>query len=399
MRTYSHSALSSYETCPLQYKFRYIDRIKRIFPSVESFMGSRVHEVLERLYRDVLMAKVPKLEELLAFYDEQWGKHWQGGIQIVKENYGESDYRRLGSRCIENYYRRYHPFDDAKTLALEKRVSMTISEDDGYRIIGYIDRVAQADEGVYEIHDYKTSGSLPEQSKLDEDRQLGLYQMAVEEIYRDARAIKLIWHYLVFDKAMKSSRTPEELQELRERIVALIREVESREEFPPREGPLCPWCDYQDRCPVRKHLFKVAELPPEEYVQESGVKLVNEYIRLQREKKEKEAELGKLKEAIVDYCSRNKITNLIGSNYKIGIRDVERSYFPSRTSDLERYLELCRILKEAGRLEEVSKISNSLLKAAIDSGCWDDELMKKIKEYQRVEKSVVLKPTELKNDG
>ena len=74
MKTYSHSALSSYETCPLQYKFRYIDRIRRILPSVEAFMGSRVHEILERLYRDILMAKVPKLEELLALYDEQWGK-------------------------------------------------------------------------------------------------------------------------------------------------------------------------------------------------------------------------------------------------------------------------------------------------------------------------------------
>jgi len=34
----SHSRLSTFETCPLQYRFRYVDRIPREEVSVESFL-------------------------------------------------------------------------------------------------------------------------------------------------------------------------------------------------------------------------------------------------------------------------------------------------------------------------------------------------------------------------
>jgi len=37
-----------------------------------------------------------------------------------------------------------------------------------YRLRGYIGRFDQIKEGTYEIHDYKNSKSLPEQSKIEE---------------------------------------------------------------------------------------------------------------------------------------------------------------------------------------------------------------------------------------
>jgi putative RecB family exonuclease len=398
LKSYSHSALSSYETCPLQYKFRYIDRIKRIAPSVEAFLGIRVHDVLERLYRDVLMQRVPALEELLSFYDEQWGRHWQDGIQIVRDDYGKADYKRLGSRCIEDYYRRYYPFDDSKTLALEKKVSISISSGNGYRIVGYIDRLAQTAGGVYEIHDYKTSSSLPDQAKLDEDRQLGLYQIAVQECYRDAKEVRLVWHYLVFDKTMESRRTKEDMERLKEQTAGLIREIEGRKEFPPKEGPLCPWCDYQDRCPLRSHLFKVSELTPEEYAQESGVRLVEDYVRLLQEKRGIEDKLDRLKEVIVRYCDQNSVMNLAGSAHRLSVREFERSAFPSRSKDQEVYFELYRVLKEGGRLEEVSKLSDSLLNSALETGGWDEELVARVRKFQRTVKSVMIKVAALERN-
>ena len=53
MVTYSHSKIGCFENCPLQFKFRYIDRIKKEKEEgIEAFMGSRVHDTLEKLYTE-----------------------------------------------------------------------------------------------------------------------------------------------------------------------------------------------------------------------------------------------------------------------------------------------------------------------------------------------------------
>jgi len=48
---------------------------------------------------------------------------------------------------------------------------------------------------------------------LDNDRQLGLYQIAVKEKFMDAKEISLIWHYLIFDKEFTSKRSDAQIAE------------------------------------------------------------------------------------------------------------------------------------------------------------------------------------------
>ncbi|RPJ04757.1 MAG: hypothetical protein EHM36_09395, partial [Deltaproteobacteria bacterium] len=77
MPTYSHSQLSTYETCPHQYKLAYIDRIETETEGIEAFMGSRVHDALEKLYRDLMKVdKLNTLQEILDFYHQSWEKNW-----------------------------------------------------------------------------------------------------------------------------------------------------------------------------------------------------------------------------------------------------------------------------------------------------------------------------------
>ena len=76
MPTYSHSQLSTYETCPHQYKLSYIDKIKIETEGIEAFMGSRVHEALEKLYRDLKVTKLNTLEKILDDYRQDWEKNW-----------------------------------------------------------------------------------------------------------------------------------------------------------------------------------------------------------------------------------------------------------------------------------------------------------------------------------
>ena len=106
--------------------------------------------------------------------------------------------------------------------------------------------------GEYEIHDYKT-GKLPSKEKFKEDRQLGLYSIAIKELFGQDKKICLIWHYLAHDQRIECSRTQEEFDALREKIVHLINKIEETTKFPPIPSVLCNWCEYKSYCPAFKN--------------------------------------------------------------------------------------------------------------------------------------------------
>ena len=232
---YSHSKLENYRNCPLSFKLRYIDGVKAEREGVEAFMGSRVHEALERLYRDRRMCKYSSEEEVVRDYHRLWDAQWHDGVVVVRKEYDPGHYRAVGEKALRTYYRRYHPFEDGATVWLEEKVRIPLDADGRYRMTGVVDRLTAKDGGVYEIHDYKTSQFLPDQARADGDRQLALYQLAVESAFPDAREVRLIWHYLVFDKEVESRRTPEELEELKRSTIELIEEIEA-DDFKPREA-------------------------------------------------------------------------------------------------------------------------------------------------------------------
>ena len=141
MPTYSHSQLSTYETCPHQYRLVYIEKIKTETEGIEAFMGSRVHDALEKLYRDLKVTKLNTLEDLHNFYHQSWEKNWNEMVQIIRKEYSAEDYRRLGEKCIADYYKRYYPFDQGRTLGLEENIYFPLEEEKGYWIRGFIDRL------------------------------------------------------------------------------------------------------------------------------------------------------------------------------------------------------------------------------------------------------------------
>jgi putative RecB family exonuclease len=118
MSIYSHSRLSTYEQCPLKYKLSYIDGIKREEEKViEAFLGSRVHETLEKCYNDLRYTKLNTLKELIAYYDKIWDTNWNDAIFISRKELSSKDYRQMGKKFIETYYQRYAPFDRDITIA------------------------------------------------------------------------------------------------------------------------------------------------------------------------------------------------------------------------------------------------------------------------------------------
>lgn len=262
---YSHSGLSSFENCPRQYYYRYVEKIEVTSESVEAFLGKLVHEVLERLYRFVGEGRVPGLPKVLQRYDAWWQERFDPArVRVVREEVPLDFYRETGQRCLVNFYRRRYPFDAEETLGLEEMVHFDLDGDGRYRMRGVIDRIARSRDGAVEIHDYKTGRRVPSQERIDEDRQLALYQLGVGDRYGSDAPVRLVWHYLAADVVRTSSRTPEQLKALRGSTMRLIDRVETEREFAPRPSALCAWCEYRDVCPAaRGAVSRAAAAPPQ----------------------------------------------------------------------------------------------------------------------------------------
>ena len=378
MPIYSNSRLKTYEDCPQQYKLTYIDRIE--FPEeeehIETFLGTRVHKILEKLHRDITFTKLNTLNQLLRFYKSEWDKNWHKNIKI-KKDYTKENYFNIGEDSITDFYNRYHPFNQSKTLAVEHRLIFKI---DNYTINGYIDRLSHNGKGVYEIHDYKTSGSLPSQEKFDSDRQLALYQIGVKGKFRDAKDIRLIWHYLRFDKEVISTRTDAQLKDLKKQVVSLIKTIEKDMGFKPNESKLCDWCEFPEYCPAKRHEMKVQDLPTNKYLKEKGVSLVNKYATIKAKMKELEnqaqqlqEELDLIAEAAIKYAQKERMSNITGSDFILRIIEEKGLNFPHSGEEGREDLE--KFVKKIGIWEDVSGLNTARLAKMIE----DKELDNKIK--------------------
>lgn len=388
---YSHSQLETYETCPLKYRLRYIDRVKAERKSIEAFMGTLVHATLEKLYRDLRMSRLPTVEELETHYQEAWDASFGENVFVVRSEYGPDDYRLTGLRCIRDYYARHHPFGGGVPVWLERKVNVPLVDRSGKSVAftGVIDRLDSLGEGRYEIHDYKTSSALPTWQEMEKDRQLSLYQLAVEAAFRDAREVELVWHYLVFDRELRLRRERADLDRVAAEAMEVVARIEDAGDFPPRESALCEWCEVQEHCPKRKHLFMVAGLKDRELGSDRGVQLVDEYAEWKRRKEEAESRLRELREEVLEFSSFHGADNLRGSTHVLKISRARQLKAPPAGS--EQRAELEEMLKRGGAWEEVSELSAAKLAVALEKGAVSEEVGERVHELVAWEETSTLR--------
>ena len=249
-QTYSHSRLATFEDCPKRFEYRYVLKIPTDTEGIEAFVGKRVHETLERLYKAVQREQVPSLEKVIYRYHQLFEEGYDADrVRIVREGTSVEFYRQSGEHCLTTYYRRHYPFDGDETLGIEERVIFALDEKREYRFQGIVDRLVRARDGTIEIHDYKTSRRASTQKQVDADRQLALYQIGFTERFPD-QPIRLVWHYLQQDRKLTSTRTPEQLRTLREDTMSVVDRINTEFDFKPKRSALCDWCEYNDRCPI-----------------------------------------------------------------------------------------------------------------------------------------------------
>ncbi|MFW6140314.1 MAG: RecB family exonuclease [Acidobacteriota bacterium] len=384
MTAFSISRIGAYEKCPLQYKYAYIDRIKvEAEDTVETFLGSRIHEALEKLYRDKQHEKLLSLDELLNYFNQTWKKNWKDSVIIVKDDYTQHNYRQIGERQLRDYYQRHYPFEEGRILGLETKSFLPLDEQGKYSFHVRIDRLMYMGDGLYEVHDYKTGSFLINQESLDKDRQLAMYSLWVKEQFKDFKKARLVWHFLNFDKEMESFRTDEELEELKQEILEVIEKIEAAEEFPPHVSELCSWCLYKPICPEWKHQVGLEEKEENEYLNDPGLKLVDEYVRFKDELKEHQREIGeklkKIEDALIGFCDKEGVSAVAGSEKKISVNKYRDIAFPGKNTTERK--EMIQALRDMGKWDEVSVVDVYSLKNILKKKEWTQEELDLLREF------------------
>src|SRR3989338_581720 len=249
MPIYSHSRLSAFEQCPKKFKYKYLDKLKpEIEKTIEAHLGSAVHKTLEWVYTSVKESEANlKIDNVIEKFTEEWQKEFSENILIVKKQLTARDYFNKGVQFLIDYYYKHSPFKDG-TIACEKGILIELNGEE-CKIQGFIDRlVYNLETREYEIHDYKTANFLPSQERLDKERQLALYSIAVKEIYGKEKEVLLVWHFLAHNKTLTSKRTNSELEKLKKETDELIKKLESTKDFPRNKSILCDWCEYKNIC-------------------------------------------------------------------------------------------------------------------------------------------------------
>ena len=380
---FSPSKLGVYQNCPRRYQYRYVDKISRRRKTPETVVGVAVHSTFEELYALVTGGKVPTLADLHAIYARELAAEWDETVVEKDARFVKADWDKVGRDCVALYYEGHHPFSADRTVAIEKRVGFPIIVDGHeYRIEGFVDRLALAPDGAFEIVDYKTAKSLPNQQHADEDWQLALYELAVRREWPDTKEVRLKWHYVRHGKTLVSIRDEAARAKLLADAGALISAIKHDHVFVPNPTPLCDWCEYKDLCPVFADPIRVAAIAPEERAKDGSVKLVARYAeiedrrkRLKDELKTVEAERDMAEGEIAAWAETAGVSVVAGERAQASVTIKDETHLPTKSGEADKHAELEAEARKSALWEEVARLDGHALLDGLKARRWTGKVL------------------------
>jgi DNA helicase II / ATP-dependent DNA helicase PcrA len=237
--TLSASAVETYETCPLQFKFEREWRLSRQVHAAMQY-GAAMHRVLRTYYDSVRLGRTKSDDELLQLFRED------EGMSKIQDEYQRGLYLEQGKEQLRDFLAGTRSSSPPEVLHTEEWFDVQIA---GAKVVGRIDRMDRAADGSVNIVDYKT-GKARSQEDADESLQLSIYAMAAKEKWGYPVGA-LAFHNLEGNLSIFSKRAEFQLEEARERVEAVARGIAAGE-FEAKSGFYCNFCAFRGLCPAQE---------------------------------------------------------------------------------------------------------------------------------------------------
>ncbi|MFC1751654.1 RecB family exonuclease [Patescibacteria group bacterium] len=344
----SYSALNTFKTCPLKFKYQVLDKLKTS-KSIEAIFGTVIHSVLKNMF--VSSPLFPTTDELLDNFNNVWHKKTTHLTDSDKEK--SEAYFKEGIEMIKNFYKKNPPWN-FNVVELESRFEVPVENpktNEVHILSGIIDRVDKdPNNSIYEIIDYKTSKRMPSAELLDRDLQLSIYNMGLTKKWPHLKPdnIKLSLYFLKHNEKIETKRTEEDIKNTTTEVLVIIDEVQdiirSKNEFTPTPSALCDWCGYRNICPMWKHLYRV-DTP--KISENDAVSALEQYLEIKDTNKQNSTRLKALQAVISDFMDKEGIERLFTKNAYITRLLQERTSY--------KMPEIRKILEELGKWDEMQK--------------------------------------------
>jgi len=248
IKNLSPSRASQFKTCPKQFKFSNVDKIKEPTNLVQA-KGTTVHQALEDLYS--LPSEERTSDTLYNLFRKAWS-NVRGNdehVNLFNSIEEEREWGQEGLNLLHNYLKLENP-KTLEPLEQERWVRCSIED---LNLRGILDRMDEDKDGNLVIVDYK-SGKSP-LAKYKEPRffALKLYALLIrDELGVTPVELKLI--YLKNSTIHTLKVTDAMLDEAKVEILKIWEDIKKAFEennFPATKNNLCKdWCYYKPICPL-----------------------------------------------------------------------------------------------------------------------------------------------------
>ncbi len=235
----SATAVETYETCPLQFKFEREWKLSRQIHAAAQY-GAAIHRVLRTYYDSIRLNRIKSDEELLQLFQDDLAA---SGIQ---DEYQRELYLKQGLEQLRDFLVGTRSSAAAEVLHTEEWFDIRIA---GTKVAGRIDRIDRASDGTVAVVDYKT-GKARSQEDADDSLQLSIYAMAAHEKW-GYNVGQLVFHNLEGNVPVVSKRSEFQLKEARERVLAVARGIADGN-FEAKIDYHCNFCAFRGLCPERE---------------------------------------------------------------------------------------------------------------------------------------------------
>lgn len=254
---FSYSKMEVFKNCPLQYRYKYIEKKYTQDTSIALELGSLCHYVLEQKGKMIVSGETVDYEKLndilmngVTDTDEKT-KEELLGINQLKRKYFEV-WHEADNASGASYDEKIKLFDkvlheemedtDWKPTYFEKPFEFVW--DNKVVLKGFIDRIDTKD-GQYRTVDYKTSKKVYEQSKLATSLQFGVYALAILNEFGVLPIESEYRFILIDDKQYALTKGWENrLIKAMDKVFGDIEASEKKSVFVPKPSPLCHWCNF-----------------------------------------------------------------------------------------------------------------------------------------------------------
>jgi putative RecB family exonuclease len=247
----SPSRASDFMGCPLQYRFRMIDRLPEPF-SPDAVRGTVVHKVLEDLFDLPAAERTP--DRAAGMVEPAWETLLDQSPELAEMFEAEDGPEVTGwlATC-RKVLDRYFTLEDPRRLEpAERELYVEALLDSRLLLRGFVDRIDVAPDGALRVVDYK-SGSSP--SEMFEGKALFQMKFYALVIWRSRGVIPAMLQLVYLGNGEILRYVPDErdLLATERKVQAVweaIRRAQESGDWRPNRSRLCSWCAHQAICPA-----------------------------------------------------------------------------------------------------------------------------------------------------